>query len=112
MNVSYLRYSSKVKIPQPRSHEEDFAQKVTALKKSFDDVYEVHLCQETEKKVVDNTWVIYIEELPLQRAASAYRICSRLRILHDVGWSHLEIGHRRGHRLKREKTERRRTRFA
>jgi hypothetical protein len=51
MNVSYLRYSSKVKIPQPRSHEEDFAQKVTALKKSFDDGYEVHLCQETEKRL-------------------------------------------------------------
>jgi predicted nucleic acid-binding Zn finger protein len=54
-------------------------QKVTALKKSFDDGYEVHLCQETEKRVVDNTWVIYIgREEPLQRAASAYCICSNI----------------------------------
>lgn len=61
----------------PESHEENFVQKVTAPKKSFDDGYEVHLCQERKEGCREHVGDEHGEK-PLQRAASAYRICNNL----------------------------------
>jgi hypothetical protein len=61
----------------PESHEENFVQKVRALKKSFDDGYEIHLCQDLKEGCREHVGDEHGEK-PLQRAASAYRISNNL----------------------------------
>jgi hypothetical protein len=71
--VSFLLCSQGFWFPpgsSPESHEENFVQKVSALKKSFNDGYEVHLCQEAEEGCREHVGDEYGEK-PLQRAASA-----------------------------------------
>jgi hypothetical protein len=86
----------------PESHEENFVQKVRALKKSFDDEYEIHLCQDSKEGCREHVGDEHGEK-PLQRAASAYHIPYAATYFTLYMTSHHEIRHLKDHRLIQEK---------